>query len=403
MLRFIIACMFLFFQFFTIPVNADRHTTTDLKLAFIRGKNLWTKINGVEKQITKEENILSSPQWSVDGEWILYQQTVPDLEKSRTEIWVYNVKSSKKIKIFYDGQNPYWAPNRNIVAFQGNGVLNVSNLKQFNNMTFGVDTYTWTPEGNGFIVSSSAFPRPDGWTNPILYKVSLEKNVEKLFVIPKNLSKGSTIIQSIDTERLTFSPDGQWISFIVTPTASLSMDYNMLCVISKDGKQFIVVDEVILPVSEPKWAESKNILGYIAGGGRMTIDINNKALKLKEFKTFHSTVLTPPHYADIGFTWVNDSKMIVSRVKEQEWSSDPQKTLPSLFLIDLKSLKQTEIFSPKGESGNYDPFYVKSLKKIAWYRKASLMDAKANIWMANIDGSDAECLLTNVEFVSFYQ
>ncbi|UAC49164.1 hypothetical protein K6959_04555 [Bacillus aquiflavi] len=177
----------------------------------------------------------------------------------------------------------------------------------------------------------------------------------------------------------------------------------MLCVISKDGKQFIVVDEVILPVSEPKWAESKNILGYIAGGGRMTIDINNKALKLKEFKTFHSTVLTPPHYADIGFTWVNDSKMIVSRVKEQEWSSDPQKTLPSLFLIDLKSLKQTEISSPKGESGNYDPFYVKSLKKIAWYRKASLMDAKANIWMANIDGSDAECLLTNVEFVSFYQ
>ena len=300
-----------------------------------------------EEKLTEEKATYNyPPQWSFDGKMLLYQKEVTELmnetKVTQNELWVYDLKTKKHRKIFYDGQNPKWSPTENIVAFTQYGVLNISDLKKFYNIALGVDDYEWQPDGKGFITSSSASLRPDGWTHPILYTISIEdgyqnikdltKNVKMLFVIPKELVKGDVKVPSISAESFTYSPNKQWISFIVTPTASWSMDSDMLCVISVDGKEFEVIDEVILDFT-PKWAFNKNLLGYIAGGGRIVFGFKNKDLKVTELPAYHTMNLTPKNYAEMGFSWVTDDSLIVSRVKESEWSNDLKsaRNLPYIF------------------------------------------------------------------------
>jgi hypothetical protein len=193
---------------------------------------------------------------------VLYQRQVPSeipSQKTQAEIWVYNIETNETKEIFYNGYNPQWAPHRNIVAFQDYKTLDISTFKQFYNIALGVSSYAWLPDGSGFLLSSSAVLRPDGWTNPILFKkelkddldqIKLTGEVEPFFTIPKELGEGEQKIISIKANNFEFSPSSKWISFIVSPTASSSMDNNMLCVISSDGKNFEVLDEVIFGVGD---------------------------------------------------------------------------------------------------------------------------------------------------------
>lgn len=315
-----------------------------VKVAFSRDGYLWIIVDEDEQKITDERATYNyPPQWSFDGKMLLYQKEVTreNLE-TQNEIWVYELETERHRKIFYDGYNPKWSPIENIISFNSGGVLNISNLSGFYNIALGVDDYEWHPDGKGFIASSSASLRPDGWTHPVLYTISIEegyqditdltKHVKKLFVIPKEVGIGNTKILSISAEKFAYSPNQQWISFIISPTASWSMDSDMLAIISADGKEFEVIDEVILEFT-PKWAFKTNLLGYIAGGGRIVYGFKNKDLKVTEFPTEKSVKLTPKNYAEMGFTWVNDSSLIVSRVPESEWSNSAEERPDPLYIF----------------------------------------------------------------------
>ena len=105
---------------------------------------------------------------------------------------------------------------------------------------------------------------------------------------------------SINAGSFAYSPNHKWISFIVSPTASWSMDSDMLCVISADGKEFEAIDEVILEF-EPKWAYNKNLLGYIAGGGRIVFGFKNKDMKVTELPAYQTLNLNPSKLCRDGF------------------------------------------------------------------------------------------------------
>ncbi len=399
--------------------NFAKAETTDkpLKIAFVRDGFVWVKISNKEEKITKVPGVYQyTPEWSYDGNYLLYQKEIPTGPSasypSRSEIWVYNMKTKNEEKIFSDGQNPKWSPTKNIVAFQDYGVLNISDFTNFYNIALGVDDYNWLPNGKGFIASSAASLTPNGWTNPILYKISLPKDfknlasltnhVKQFFVIPKSLTKGNTTIPAINARSFQFSPSQKWISFIVNPTASWSMDSDMLCIISSNGKVFEVQDEIILHLDDPKWAQTKNILGYIAGGGRLVFGYKNKKMKITEMPAFTSANLTPPSFAELAFSWCNDSSIVVSRVKESEWSNDEKKRpKPALYVIDLHNHKQKKITNPPSGAGDYDPIYASSSNKITWLRKSEF-GIVGNLWVANLDGSKPKILLKNVGLYSIY-
>jgi Tol biopolymer transport system component len=386
----------------------------DLKAAFIRDGNLWTLINNEEKQITSSEKVFTSPQWSHDGQWLLYQNEAPseyqDGEK-QNEIWVYHVKTGQKTKIYYDGYSPTWAPDKNIVAYLDSETLDISDLKRFYNVAMGVNSYTWLTDGSGFLLSSRANLLPSGWTNPILYKKKLNNQYEnillygdtkEMFTIPKELGEGDKSILSIHASNFTFSPSNKWISFIVSPTASWSMDSNMLCVISSNGKKFDVLDEVIFGVGKPKWAPTKDTIAFIAGGGRIVFGFKNKHLKVKEMPVSGS--LTPQDYAELDFTWINNKYIVTSRVKEKEWSNDSkQHPLPSLYSINIEDNNQKRITNPPKGFGDYQPKWIKSANKLLWFRGKTLFDEDRDIWVSELDGTNAKKWLENVNLIEFYE
>jgi hypothetical protein len=409
LIRIILMLMLAFGLYPQVKVSAD----SSMKAAFLRGQNVWTLIDGTEQRITNSGKVTEPPQWSHDGQWILYQEEAPsEFEQGiQNELWVYNLTSGVRKKIFYDGFAPSWAPNKNEVSFLQRGTLNISDLNHFYNIAGGVDGYSWMPDGSGFILSSQAYFLPDGWTNPIIYSKKLSypldnlsetKNIKTLYTIPKEVGKGEHKVMAIGASHFRYSPSQKWISFVVSPTASLAMDSNMLSVISADGEDFTALDEIIFGVGEPKWAPNEDILAYIAGSGRIVYGFTNKELKAKEFPAAAS--LTPDFYAELGFTWIDDETIVSSRVKEKEWSNDfKEHPLPALYSIKLKSDKGKAITNPPVGFGDYDPYYLSSTQKLMWYRAKSITSDHRDVWVSETDGRDAKKWLENVEVISIYE
>jgi dipeptidyl aminopeptidase/acylaminoacyl peptidase len=411
-------CLLVVFLLLLPNIANAEPVTEGVKVAFVRDGILWTKINNKEEKITTEKSTYTNPpQWSHDGKWIAYQveakkKLSPYIE-SQTEIWVYNLETKKHKRITIDGTNPKWSPVENILAFKSGGVLNVSNLEHFYNIALGVGDYSWYPDGRSFITASGASLRPDGWTNPVLFKIGLEKdlakitsltkNVKQLYTIPSELKKGNISLLAIDASDFQFSPDGRWISFVVSPTASWSMDSNMVCVISSDGQNFEALDEIIGEFS-PKWAFQQNRIGYIAGGGRIVFGFKNKDLKVTEMPAFKSISLTPPKFAELGFAWKNDHSLVVSRVKESEWSNnEKQRPDPSLFLIKIGDHAQMQITHPPKDYGDYDPIYLPLANKLTWLRKKDLAETQRDLWIAGQKGENAKVWIKNVGGYDFFE
>lgn len=395
------------------PLVIFAESEDEVKAVFIRDGNLWLLKGAKEVPITETGNV-SNPQWSFDGNWVLFEKEAPsqfEPNQIQNELWVFHPESGEKKRIFYDGYSPKWAPNRNLVAFQDRGVLNISDLTNFYNIALGVFSFQWLPDGDSFILSSQATLNPDGWTSPVLYKKHLPKNlkevdmfgnVQPFFEIPKDLQIDNKSVMSINANSFLLSPSKKWISFIVSPTASLSMDSNMLCAISNDGKQFEILDEVIYGVGPPKWAPSKDILAYIAGGGRIVFGFKGKDLKYKDFPV--STSLTPTNFAELNFTWVDNESIITSRVEAKDWSNEfSEHPLPSLYKINIQENKQVKITEGPSGFGDYDPLYVKSLDKLIWYRGTSITDQNRNVWMADKDGSNAKLWLKNIDMIRIFE
>lgn len=395
----------------TVISANEKAVDKDINAAFIRDSDLWLYQDNKEIQITDTGNVFG-PQWSHDGKYILYQKSSQTDQNNRTknEIWVYHIKTGKQKKVFYDGQNPKWAPHKNLIAFQSDEVLNISDLDRFYNIELGVNSYQWLPDGSGFLLSSQADLLPDGWTSPIIYKkyltrplskVQIHKDIERLLTIPKEIEKGGQSILSIGANHIAFSPSGKWSSIIISPTASWSMDSNMLTLMNRNGSHFEVLDEVILGVGNPKWAPAEDRLAYIAGGGRIVLGFKDKDLKIKEMPVNQS--LTPKNYAELDFTWIDNQSLVTSRVEEKEWSNEPREhPLAKLNYIDLKQDQQKTLTNPPEKYGDYKPTYIPSKQTLVWFRGKSLTDTDKNVWLADQKGKNPEIWLENVEDIAIF-
>ncbi|MBE1443372.1 translocation protein TolB [Paenibacillus sp. OAS669] len=384
---------------------ADASPETPVKAAFIRGGNLWVKEGDTEKQLTRDGGA-SHPRWSYDGQWIAYMKASGE---QNNEIWVYHINTGRHEQAYGGrGSNLQWSPTSNILAFQDELILNITDAEKvtgnrFDNVALGVNNYSWLPDGTGFLASSTAARLPDGWTRPILYKIPVdakldEKKIKPFFTIPSQLTQGNVTVLSIGTTLFKWSYDRKWIAFVVHPTASWSADSDMLCLLSSNGKTFLPLDEMLANTGWFQWAPVKTRLAYIQGGGRMALE--NKHLKIKELPALHSPTLTPEGFADGNFAWLNEDTIVVSRATESKWSTDPAaRPVPVLVRLMLQSAVQRPITAPPAGFGDYSPAYIPAANKLGWVRSDRNL---ASVMLGQPDGSGAITWISSIDLGSNY-
>ncbi|MED2980389.1 PD40 domain-containing protein [Bacillus thuringiensis] len=383
---------------FLCSITITSAENNSVKVAFIRHHNLWIKVDGKEKQLTKGENI-TGPKWSHDGEWLAYVKG-----KKQNILELYRLKDGKKVTPFHsEASNYQWSPTENIIAFIFTGTLNTFDVEKknadFENVSAGVGDYAWYPDGKNFLVSSEAHLLPTGWTGAQLYEVQKDAHMnphkmKHLYALPNEHDDFLALVAS----GFKWSPDQKWISFLAVPTASWSADSNTLCLVRADGSRFEIVDQMLLNTEWFKWAPSKNILAYIEGSGRVALE--NKHLKIKELPALQQQTFTPKGYVDWDFTWKNDNVIIVSRAKEGGFETLPEKRpFPSLYEINSTSDKQYQITKSSNKQGDYHPIFMKKSNQLIWIRSDR---KKANIWIAHSDGKHEKKWIENVDIPEWY-
>ncbi|AHA73964.1 translocation protein TolB [Bacillus thuringiensis] len=397
MKRLIVSGSVVLFMFLcSIAITSAENNS--VKVAFIRHHNLWIKVDGKEKQLTKGENI-TGPKWSHDGEWLAYVKG-----EKQNILELYRLKDGKKVTPFHsEASNYQWSPTENIIAFIFTGTLNTFDVEKknadFENVSAGVGDYAWYPDGKNFLVSSEAHLLPTGWTGAQLYEVQKDAHMnphkmKHLYALPNEHDDFLALVAS----GFKWSPDQKWISFLAIPTASWSADSNTLCLVRADGSRFEIVDQMLLNTEWFKWAPSKNILAYIEGSGRVALE--NKHLTIKELPALQQQTFTPKGYVDWDFTWKNDNVIIVSRAKEGGFETLPEKRpFPSLYEINSTSDKQYQITNSSNKQGDYHPIFMKKSNQLIWIRSDR---KKANIWIAHSDGKHEKKWIENVDIPEWY-
>lgn len=411
----VFACLF-FSKPFTPPLLATP-VKNAYKAAFIREGTLWISEDRREIQLTKTSGA-HDPKWSFDGRWISYGQ--PD------GVWVYDTQERMTYQVYRQSDaHTEWAPDKNMLAILDAPVLNTVDLgqgkpKPFENVALGVGNYSWLPDGTGFLASANANLRPDGWTNPELYKINLNKqqpdlfkNAKPFFTIPQPLKMGDTEILSVHTSTFKWSRDGKWISFIVSPTASWSMDSNLLCTLSADGKEFSPIAEMLVIPRWFQWSPHRNELGFIKGGERLIAGFANKKLAVTQLPQKTETILTPTAMIELDFDWYTDDIIASSRARAGEFSNDPAKRpQPALYQVNLKQTTQKQISSPPPGLGDYQPHYLKSDRKLTWIRTSNrtvdswlsgMYPKNSVVWLADADGKNPQPLISNVQQISWFE
>ncbi|MFL6555557.1 MAG: TolB domain-containing protein, partial [Bacillus sp. (in: firmicutes)] len=134
------------------------------------------------------------------------------------------------------------------------------------------------------------------------------------------------------------------------------------------------------------------------------LGFKNKDMKVTDLPAFKSISLTPAHFADLGFTWKDDYTLIVSRVKESEWSNEAkQRPDPSLFTIKIGEQAQTQISFPSKSYGDYRPIFLPSTNKLTWLRKKDLAGTQRNLWISGPNVENARVWIKNVGEYDFFE
>lgn len=379
--------------FFSTSVAAQ----APLKAVFIRDHQLWLKEEDKEERLSNSRYVYS-PKWSYDGRFIAY--LIGDRNGEKTTLYIYDVEKKQSYQPYIGVETSHfeWSPVANQLAYTSDGVLNVTKLKNeqpsgFENVALGVSDFAWFPQGNELIVSSGANLLPTGWDAIHLYKISADANLNQKKIKPFYTIKAqSADFFAIDANDFKWSRDGQWVSFLATPTASASNDSNILCVLSASGHHFQVIGNMLWNPNWIKWSPYENKLAYISGEGRFLVQ--NKITTVADIPILaHQKKFTPQGFVDIDLEWLSDYEMIVARAKENtEWKEGPvPKQYSKLFLINLKTMEQKQLTFPKKSEidkspqviGKYITWYRKGSKGDVWFKKG--VNGKPKLWIKNAD------------------
>ena len=394
-IRILLLLTFICFHFSTIA-SAEAPLTA----AFIRDHQLWLKNGDQEIQLTKDRYVYS-PKWSYDGRFIGYIDGDEKGEKS--DLFIYDTKEKESYQPYVRvvTSDFKWSPNKNQLAYNDQGLLNVTKIKNgrpqgFENVSLGVSGFEWFPNGKEFIVSSQSSLLPTGWSPIPLYRIPVDANLDKDKIKPfYTIQTKEPDLFGINADYFKWSSDGKWVSFLMIPTASWSMDSNTLCVLSSQGQHFQAVGKMLAVKDWFKWAPSANQLAYISGEGRFFVE--NKKMTIAEMPTAtQQKEYTPTGFVDLDLEWLTNDLVIVSRAKEnKDWKEGPVPTMfTSLYTINIRTGEQKQISFPRKNELDEDPQVVGSY--LTWFRKRAEQN-KGDVWVKNALNGQEHIWLTNVD------
>ncbi|MDR4888556.1 translocation protein TolB [Fredinandcohnia sp. QZ13] len=371
-----------------------------LSAAFIRDHQLWIKTSNQEIQITKDRYVYS-PKWSFDGRFIGFIDGDEKGEKS--DLYIYDTKENEIYQPYVRvvTSDFKWSPIKNQLAYTDHGLLNVTKMKNgrpqgFENVSLGVGGFEWFPNGKEFIVSSQSNLLPTGWSPIPLFRIPVDANLakEKMKHFYTIQTKEPDLF-GIDADYFKWSSDGKWISFLLIPTASWSMDSNTLCVLSSQGEQFQAVGKMLGFNDWFKWAPKSDQLAYISGEGRFFVE--NKKVKVADIPIIkQQKEYTPKGFVDLDLEWFSKDVVIVNRAKEnKEWKEGPVPTMfTSLYAINIKTGEQEQVSFPKENELDKNPQVVDSY--LSWFRKLPDQN-NGNVWVKNGVNGLEQIWLKNVD------
>lgn len=379
--------------------NASAEPNNDLKAAFIKDDDLWIKIDNKETKITHGETI-RYPKWSFDGNWIAYIKGNKENKDSlnQGDLWVYNVETKKQYKVFSNvSTNFSWSPNQNTLGFQSDEdlmVVTVNSLEQPKTIASAIINFSWLPDGCGFLTSSKK--GEDVFSDILLTKILKNNNNQfeshHFHTIPVGENG-----YFYGTSEFKWSFDHSWIAFQLIPTASLSADSNTINVISNDGKNFYKIDEMLNYTAWFQWAPSGNSLAFIQGNKR--VSTINKKLEIKDLSKNKTSKYTPKGFVDRDFSWISDKIVLVSRSVESDLADIAERPLPSIYLIELQTGKQTKITLPASKEGDFRPISINNGQSLIWIRTDR---EQASVWIGNMRDMKQKRWIEKIDLGTWY-
>ncbi|RAV18936.1 PD40 domain-containing protein [Paenibacillus contaminans] len=364
------------------------------KAAFVRDGSLWLKTSRNETPVDRGQSF-SDIAWSADGKLLAYV-------KQKQGAWIHNTETGKKEQVFTSNvRHLHWSPKASLLAFQDESILDVVDAtgpapKPFTNVTGGVGSYVWEPEGQGFLVSTGAQLTPAGWSDVKLYKVPLTENFDasksKLFyTIPNPPGE----LFAVGTTTFKWSADGRWIAFIAFPTASLAMDANSLCLLSADGRSFRKIGDMLGHEDWFQWSPEGSQLAYVGGQGRFYAEPKELIL-YDPAAPGVSVTLTPKGMLDIGFAWQNPAILTVSRGKALG-NMGSAFHFPMPGLVNQSAASPTDaraITKPPRGLGDIRPQFLRSSGRLVWQRTNG--KGGGDLWLADANGRNQRLWIRSV-------
>ncbi|WP_042357675.1 hypothetical protein [Bacillus rubiinfantis] len=392
--------LLLLFIGFNLSTSASAEAP--LTAAFIRDHQLWIKKGDQEIQLTKNRYVYN-PKWSYDGRFLGYIDGDEKGEKS--DLYLYDTKERESYQPYVrvETSDFKWSPISNQLAYNDHGLLNVTKTKNgrpqgFENVSLGVSGFEWFPNGKEFIVSSQSKLLPTGWGPIPLFRIPVDANLSKEKMKPfYTIKTKEPDLFGIDADYFKWSSDGKWVSFLLVPTASWSMDSNTLCVLSSRGKHFQSIGKMLGFQDWFKWAPRANQLAYISGEGRFFVE--NKKMTIADIPSSkQQKEYTPKGFVDLDLEWFSKDVVLVARAKEnKEWKEGPIPTLfTSFYAINIRTGEQKQVSFPRMNEidekpqvvGSYLTLFRRKVEETqgdVWVKSG--IGGKEHLWIKNVDSA----------------
>lgn len=394
------------------------------RLAYIKGGDLYLLAAGQAPVPVTKDSQSTSPAFSPDGRWLLFLRKQPS---GLAELWVVPGAGGEPQPVHPGAGVPAvwtayaWAPAGNRLAYVAlDDDMRPSRLwtvdftpagpgqpRQAFASQVGIFGFAWAPDGTRLAVSAGSARA--GAREPVRIEVVPAAGGKGQVLLPWQQVAASTrsagAQQVAQLSGLTWSPDGQWLTFVGLPAVSSQGMDGVSLYLLHTGKA--TLRHLGFMLANPQWLQwnlQGDRLAVIAGSGR-DATFGKKLLVFDPQRPEQPLLeLTPKGEVDRDPAWAPDgSGLVVSRTPEDPAPSDPG--APPRLVAPRGGIVVTGGQAPRvltsGKDGaDVAPRFSADGRSVLFVR---VHEGKSQVWLAAADGRDQKLLVAELDTAPGYQ